>query len=867
MSEILLIIDGNSLMYRGFHALPLLSSGGTYTNAIQGFMGMLLKVLAEKNPTYCTVAFDEHGPTFRHEIYEAYKAGRRPMPQELIPQFPLIKELLTDMGIGVISLAGYEADDILGTFAKQGEEQGVMPLLLTGDKDALQLVTPQTHVLFTKKGITETVEFDPQTLYDYFGVWPSQVTDWKGLMGDSSDNIPGVPGVGEKTATKLLTQYQSLDNLYDHSEEIKGKLGEKIRANKELAYFSKELSQINKEVPLALNLKDIKLENLKEGIPFFQKYQMKQMERRLLTLLKEGEFGGLPQISWNEAVNEGKNTEELQEIQWVSVTTLEQVKMWGETLAKEGEPVALTLGEKLTVYQRGSGQGMEVSFAYSLLEEGLIPQEVLAFLLPEIAKLPMIVHDGKSFFHLCNKHGLCAPNQLLWDTMVGAYLLNPQEKSYGFSALYPELEEHAHNLYGIYISQKESLEKQNMLELMNTIELPLINVLYQMEKRGFQVDTEVLHQLGEYFNQEINLLTEGIYDAVGVRDFNINSPQQLGNILFETLKLPGGKKKKTGYSTSAQVLENLIGVHPSIEMILSYRQVTKLNSTYIEGLLKLVGDDGRIHSTFEQTGTATGRISSSEPNLQNIPVRTKQGREIRKAFIPRKDWVLIDADYSQIELRVLAHLSQDEAMMEAFVLGQDIHTRTAAEVYGVTMEQVSDQMRASAKAVNFGLVYGISDFGLARNIGIGVKEAGDFIQTYFTKYPGVRRYMDDAVQEGKKLGYTHTMLGRRRYLPELTNPNYNIRSFGERIAMNAPIQGTAADIIKKAMVCVERLLKEEGMAAKLILQVHDELLLESPLEEVEKASKLLKETMENVVTLRVPLVADVNYGQNWYETK
>ncbi len=867
MANTLLIIDGNSLMYRGFHALPLLSYGNVYTNAIQGFMGMFIKALQEKRPTYCVVAFDEAGPTFRHNVYKDYKAGRKPTPEELVMQFPLIRELLEAMGVGVTSLAGYEADDILGTFAKQGEDLNLAPLLLTGDKDALQLINDISHVLFTKKGITETVEFDPQTLYDTFGIWPNQVTDWKGLMGDSSDNIPGVPGIGEKTATKLLKEYGSMDNLYAHSDEIKGKIGEKIRDHKQQAYFSKELAKIDREVPLTLDLDAARLDNLQGGIPFFRKYKMAQMEKRLKQLLSDGSFGGYSAEEAAQQETEAKPQEDGVNAQWQVLKTIDEVKKMTKALPLKEETMALFLDEKLTLYIPQKNMGYEMSFSYSLLEEGLIPQEVLALLSPVLHENPLILHGAKAFFHLCKKNSILVPQNLYWDTMIGAYLLNPQEKSYAFDALYTTGEKDAAQVYKRYKQQKEKIKEDKMLTLMQTIELPLVKVLYLMEQRGFRVDKQVLEDLGKGYNEEIARLTKGIYESTGVNDFNINSPQQLGKVLFDTLGLPTGKKKKTGYSTSAQVLENLVDLHPAIDMILSYRQITKLNGTYIEGLIKLIGEDGRIHSNFEQTGTATGRISSNEPNLQNIPVRTELGREIRKAFIPKEGWLLIDADYSQIELRVLAHLSEDGAMMEAFNLGQDIHTRTAAEVYGVDMSQVTAHMRASAKAVNFGLVYGISDFGLARNIGIGVKEAGDFIQTYFTKYPGIRAFMDRAVAEGKEKGYAHTILGRRRYLPELKSKNYNIRNFGERVAMNAPIQGTAADIIKQAMVSVEKRLQEEKMQARLILQVHDELLLEAPPEEVEKASQLLKQTMERVVTLRVPLVADVNFGKSWFETK
>lgn len=849
MGDTLLIVDGNSLTHRAFHALPLLDHQGVYTNAVQGFFGMLFKVFEEEKPAYCAVCFDEHAPTFRHTAYADYKAGRKPTPEELKPQFPLIRELLTAMHIGIYSLAGYEADDLLGTLARLGEERELAPLLLTGDRDALQLVTETTQVLFTKKGISETFRFTPQTVFEVYGITPGQVPDWKGLSGDASDHIPGVPGVGDKTAVKLLAQYGTLENVLAHGEEIKGKLGERLRENREQAEFSKYLATIRPTAPIPFSLDDCRLDRLQQGRAALLRYGLHTLEKRL---------GALDQGS----AQRPKGAEAPGEIVFAPLAALSSLDDIAALSFPQGETVAVHLGESLTL-ALSDGRCWQVSTAHDLLNPGLAPEEALTALAP-VFQGRWAAHDVKRVMHRLSRLGVpFVPPQ--WDTMLGAYLLNPQEKSYALSAF---AQDDARGVVSLTAAQRARLEKEDMLPLMETVELPLAQVLFQMEAEGFRVDASVLRALGEEFTGQIEALRQQVYDLTGVSGFNLNSPQQLGKVLFETLGLPHGKKSKTGgYSTSADILENLAGVHPAIEPLLQYRQVAKLNSTYIDGLLRLQDSAGRVHSTFDQTATATGRISSNEPNLQNIPVRTPLGREIRRAFVPRAGWVLLDADYSQIELRILAHFSQDPAMVEAFQKGQDIHTRTAAEVFEAPMSQVTPEMRSRAKAVNFGLVYGISDFGLARNTHISRREAADFIQRYFARYPGVKRFMDEAVAAGQTAGYAVTLMGRRRYLTELQSPRQNIREFGKRAAMNTPVQGTAADIIKLAMVRVDEALHQSGLAARLILQVHDELILECPPAEADATAKLLKTAMENVVSLSVPLVAEVSAGESWYQTK
>ena len=847
MRETLLAVDGNSLMHRAFHALPLMDVNGVYTNAVHGFLSMLMKAISDLSPRYIAVAFDLPVPTFRHTAYADYKAGRRAMPEEMRPQFPIIKEILSEMKLGVLTAEGYEADDILGTLSKKCQEAGLDCVLLTGDRDALQLVGSGTQVLFTRKGITESTLFDSAGVKEYFGVTPEQVTDWKGLMGDASDNIPGIPGVGEKTALKLLNEYGTLENVLAHGDEIKGKLGEKVRDNAELARFSKDLATIRPTAPIDFDLNAFDISRMAEGLPALKKYQLNSIAGRVEKMAP----GGAAPAAEEEEAEEAFETVSL--------------KTPGDTAAflsgaKDGLCALHVTPTRMTIAL--PGRLGEIELQQDMLSSGMTPEEAWNALLPLLQK-KFCVHDGKALLHLLHSRGLPLPD-FAWDTLLGAYLHNPQEKSYALSQF---AREDASGVLLLAQKQKKLLEQEGMTQLMRDVEMPLLYVLFDMEIAGFQVDEKVLRELGSQFTREAEELKEQVYDLTGVRGFNLNSTQQLGKVLFETLNLPHGKKTTRGYSTDADTLEKLVDQHPCIAPILKYRQVVKLNSTYIDALLRKMDQTGRVHTYFDQTGTATGRISSSEPNLQNIPVRTQMGREIRKAFITKPGCVLADADYSQIELRVMAHFSGDHAMVDAFKRGQDIHTRTAAEVYGVPMEEVTRDMRSSAKAVNFGLVYGISEFGLARNIGVSRYEAADFIARYFSRYPGVKKFMDEAVRKGYDQGYAVTMMGRRRQLPELKASNANVRSFGERAAMNTPVQGTAADIIKLAMVRVSQRLKKEGLKARLILQVHDELLIEAPKEEEEKVKGILRECMEQVYQLNVPLVAEVKTGESWYETK
>lgn len=842
-------MDGNSVMHRAFHALPLLDAGGIYTNAVFGFLSMLLRVIDEEAPRYCIIAFDEHGPTFRHTLYPEYKAGRASTPEELRSQFPLIREILADMHLGVISVAGYEADDILGTMAVRCREQGIGALLLTGDRDALQLVGDGVELIFMRRGITETTRFQAEIVKEVFGIRPEQVTDWKGLMGDSSDNIPGVPGVGEKTAVKLLDEYKTLENILEHAGEIKGKLGEKLRENKELARFSRELATIRTTVPLEIKLSECETNRLADGIPTLRKYQLNAIASRLMKQAK------MPEVAGPAAVGSANDWEELKTdadiASFINSTQGMRTAFYmteeAVTLAVPGLRARITLLSQKDLFSAPSG--ME-------------PGEALMHLSPLFTRA-LYVHDGKRLLHLLDKLRMPLP-AFEWDTMLAAYLHNPQERSYALSAFGAD---DAAGLLGLALAQERQLVEEGMIDLYRNIELPLLRVLFDMEHIGFRVDKRVLEELGKSFSERAETLREQIYSLTGVRGFNLNSPQQLGKVLFDTLKLPVGRKTQTGYSTDADTLELIADSHPAIPLILLYRQVVKLNSTYIDALIGKMDASGRVHTTFDQTATATGRISSVEPNLQNIPVRTEMGREIRRAFIPDTGWSLADADYSQIELRILAHFSGDPAMLDAFRLGEDIHTRTAAAVEGVPVQMVTPEMRSRAKAVNFGIVYGISDFGLARNIGISRTEAKTFIDRYFARYPGVRAFMDNAVRSGKTNGYATTLLGRRRQLPELNSKNANMRNFGERIAMNTPIQGTAADIIKLAMVKVHKGLKDGGFKARLILQVHDELIIETPTDEIERVRVLLRDCMENMTNLSVPLIAEVKVGANWYETK
>ena len=855
MKDIFLLVDGNSLMHRAFHALPLMDADGVYTNAVYGFLSMLLKVIREENVQYLAVCFDEHGPTFRHTVYADYKAGRRETPPELRQQFLTILSLLDDMGIRHFSLQGWEADDLLGTLSLKAAAAGAAPLVLTGDRDALQLVGDGTELMFTRKGISETIRFTRERVTEEYGFTPEQVTDWKGLAGDSSDNIPGVPGVGDKTAVKLLQEYGTLEGVLDNADKVKGKLGEKLRTYADQAKFSKDLATIRRDAPVEFSLSACALPDLKKGIPALAKLKLNSIIRRLDSGDDIGDTaeqsGPVFQAAEPAAV----------------LKTGGEITAWLEE-TKDAGPLYLYMTDTAVSLAKEDGKRTEIFLGGDLLNPGPDPKEVLRILSPELKKGDAVVHNGKALLHTLDRYGLETPESFGWDTMLAAYLLNPQEKSYRLGALCPDQPEDAGTLYALAGWQRGRVEEDGMTALMREVEQPLSFVLFRMERAGFTVDTDFLRNLGEGYTAEIAEKRDQVIAAAGGRPFNLNSTQQLGEVLFEQMNLPHGKKTAKGYSTSVEVLEGLRFAAPEIiEPLLRYRQLTKLNSTYVEGLLRLVDGKGRVHSTFDQTATATGRISSSEPNLQNIPVRTEEGKEIREAFLPREGWVLLDADYSQIELRLMAHFSGDQALIDAFRKGEDIHARTASEIFDVPPEWVTPELRSRAKAVNFGLIYGISGFGLSRNTGVSRKEASAFIEKYFDTYPGVKRFMDRTAAEGADRGYAETLMGRRRYLPELKSPKAPVREFGKRAAMNTPVQGTAADIIKLAMVRIDRALREAGLQSRLILQVHDELLLECPPEETEQAANLLREAMEGAIQLEVPLVAEVHQGKNWAEAK
>lgn len=847
MRDLFLCVDGNSLLHRAFHALPLMDADGVYTNAVHGFLSMLIKVFKEYEPRYAAVAFDLSAPTFRHQVYSEYKAGRKSTPPELRMQFPIIQDVLRAMHVGVLTQEGFEADDILGTVARKCQaSDNLRAMLLTGDKDALQLVDDEVQLLFTRKGISETILFTPPMVKEIYGISPRQVTDWKGLMGDSSDNIPGIPGVGEKTAVKLLDEYGTLENVLENGDKIKGKLGEKVRTFADQARFSKDLATIRPTAPIPWDLQAYELNRLHEGIPLLKKYQLGQIIQRLSQFDAAADVQEAPA---EETAPERKTIADQQALR----SFIDAVEA--------NSPVALHVGAQDVTLCSECGYAA-LPLREDMLSDGFALDEVLPLLQPLFDRCLLIVHDGKRLMHLLKGHHM-PPPRIHFDTMLAAYLLNPQEKSYSLSAF---RDENAYGVWSLYRNQEGRIKESGMENLYREVELPLSYVLFDMEQEGFRVDKQVLESLGARWKALTERLQQEIYDLCGTR-FNINSPQQLGKVLFETLQLPHGKKTKTGYSTDADTLENIRDAHPAVDKVLEYRQVVKLSSTYVDALLTKMDAQGRIHSFFDQTGTATGRISSSEPNLQNIPVRTDMGREIRRAFIPREGYVLFDADYSQIELRILAHLSRDAAMQDAFLRDQDVHTRTASEVFEVPMDQVTGDMRRSAKAVNFGLVYGISEFGLARNIGISRREAGNFIARYFARYPGVKRFMDEAVKKGYQDEYAVTLMGRRRNLPELKSTNQNVRSFGERAAMNTPVQGAAADIIKLAMVRVHKALKDQNLRAKLILQVHDELIIECPCAEKDQVEALLHDCMENALSLSVPLKIEAKSGESWYETK
>lgn len=846
----LLAIDGNSIINRAFYGIKLLSTkSGLYTNGIYGFMNILMRLSENENPDGVAIAFDLKAPTFRHEKYAAYKAGRKGMPDELRSQMPLLKKLLTLMGYTCLELEGYEADDILGTLAKLCEESGNTCVIATGDRDSFQLVSDSTKVVLsaTKGGRPEIIEYTPETIMEKYGVNPLQMIDIKALQGDSSDNIPGVPGVGEKTADELIKKYGSIDNIYENLEtlDIRDTLRAKLLAGKDSAYLSRFLGTIYREVPI-----DSDISHYKTAC---------RNDSELAAFLSELEFFGMIEKLGLSHVAVEVNT----------TTKAEKVAL------KDLDCVLSTVKEAYScdIYTEDFN-----SFAiYSNGVVGTANLTEIGNLLTDksIAKR---VYDSKGLYKTLIEQGIEAEN-VCFDTLLAAYLLNPSSSDYELQRLAaeykvaaPELDTDNALLINAALLSKvndvldKNLDETEQKKLFLDIEIPLAKVLAEMEEVGFLVDSESIEKYGEILSERIEELEQAVWDEVGY-EFNLNSPKQLGVALFEKLGLPCRKKTKSGYSTNAEVLEGLRDRHPAVGHLLEFRTLTKLKSTYCDGLLAAITPDGRIRSTLNQTETRTGRISSSEPNLQNIPVRREEGREFRKFFIAKEGYVLCDADYSQIELRVLAHIANDQNMIDAFKNGTDIHTLTASQVFGMIPQFVTPLMRSRAKAVNFGIVYGIGAFSLGKDIGVSTKEAASYIEGYLATYPGVDRYMKNVIEKAKEDGFALTMFGRRRPLPELKNSNGMLRAFGERVARNMPIQGTAADIIKIAMIRVSDRLKKELPEARLILQVHDELIVEAPEEKAELACKILTEEMENAVNLSVPLTADANFGKTWFDAK
>ena len=860
MADKIVILDGYSLMYRAFHALqtPMTAPDGTPTNAVHGFVMMMLKVIEEERPDSLAVAFDLHAPTFRHRLYDGYKATRKPMPDELRAQDPVIRELIGLMGVPIIEKEGYEADDILGTVGRWCEQTGGEALLVTGDRDSFQLSGPRTTILYTKKGITETVRVTPEYIRETYGLEPAQLIDVKSLMGDASDNIPGVPGVGEKTALKLIQQYGSLDEVLDRADaEQKGKLRERLLEGRASAQMSYALAKIDREAPIDIDPAAWRLGNLAAALPRLKELRMNAAARRLADVAREVAPNGAVEAPAAEAEPAAlPPVERFSERGALAARILE--------LAGTAKWMSLHIGPEFTIATDAARLAMPMGG--DLLSPGLTDAEALE------AAMPLIEADCEKA--LCDLKSLpIDPRRVkgeIADVMLAAYALNPQRPGFDAESLCQQegvegFGDHpATAVRRLALMQAEQLEANGLGDIYRKIELPLAYVLKDMEREGFLVDAEALKALGVEFRAQIARLTDEIAEMAGGERINLNSPKQLGELLFGKLGIPSPKKKQ---STNAEVLEQLSDQYPICGKVLEYRKYQKLESTYIDALIPMRDANGRIHTRFDQVGTATGRISSAEPNLQNIPVRTELGKAIRGAFVARPGWLLVDADYSQIELRVLAHMSGDETMIQAFKMDQDIHARTASEVYGVPLSEVTGQMRSACKAVNFGIVYGISEFTLAKNIGVSRYEARDFIDRYFDRYPGVKAYMDEAVKKGHAQGYVTTLMGRRRYLPELMSANYAVRSFGERCAMNSPIQGTAADIIKLSMIAVDRALAEGGFEAKLILQVHDELIVEAPEAEAEAVRDLLRRCMEGVVSLSVPLRTDISIGGDWRACK
>ena len=838
----LLAIDGNSILNRAFYGIrPLTTKDGFSTNALYGMVTMISRQAETLAPDYCAVAFDLKAPTFRHTMYDAYQAGRRPMPPELAMQLPVAKELMEAMGYTVLEMAGYEADDILGTLARMCEEEDIEAYLLTGDRDSLQLISDRVHVLLATN--TETVDMNEDRFFEKYGVRSSQFVDVKALMGDSSDNIPGVPGVGEKTALKLIAEYGSLDGIYDALPTAKHtpSLRSKLEGGKDSAYLSQSLARICREVPLGLSLADLR----NRGI-------CADEARRLFIRL---EFSAFLKRFGLDGTNALPTTETENAAIRESVLSVEELIGRIERV----DPLAIDLCDGALLFSDGT--------------EVWKTSSELAPIFPTIRKKTLVCYDAKQLYK--TYHFSDFRDLRLVDVMLGAYLCNSAKGSYELGTLVSDYLGELSNseiprvvyLLRLWDAIGAKLEADGQASLLFDLEMPLCAVLADMERAGFFIDRAGIAKYGDQLAGVAEILERQIYFHAG-REFNINSPKQLGEILFDTLGLPHAKKTKTGYSTNAEILEKLRPVHPIIDDILEYRQLTKLKSTYADGLLKVADANGRVHTNFKQTGTATGRLSSTEPNLQNIPVRTELGRELRRFFrTENQNYVIVDADYSQIELRLLAHVSGDRNMIEAFHAGADIHTSTAAKVFGVPEGAVTGEMRKRAKAVNFGIMYGIGAFSLADDIGVSRAEAQAFIDRYLASYPSIDAYLKDTIREAYENGYVTTLFGRRRYIPELSGTNKMLQKFGERVAMNSPIQGTAADVIKLAMIRVHQRLRASHLDARLILQVHDELLIESHRDCADEAKRILQEEMERAVSYSVPLDVDIHVGNTWFDAK
>ena len=873
----LLLIDGNSIMNRAFYGIPdMTTNDGRHTNAIYGFLNIILKVIEEEQATHICVAFDLKKKTFRHEMYEAYKGTRKGMPEELHEQMPRIKEILQAMHIRIVEQEGFEADDLIGTLSKKGEREGFAVTILSGDRDLLQLATDTVLVRIpkTKHGKTEVEDYYAKNVVETYGVTPLIFIDMKGLMGDTSDNIPGVPGIGEKTAAKLLAEYGDLDGVYAAVDSMKAsKMKQNLIENKDLAYLSKTLATIKLDCPIPFEFSEATYHDPfnAEAYTLFEDLELKSFYKRF-------------------------SVEKKEELTFETVL-IDEIDGYNALLAKLQKAKEVSFA---WITQDGEALGvavcMDLEHVYLIrfmmfITEAMIADNLLA--LSRDYQVQLACMHVKKLLSFLNFH----EEDAVFDAGLAAYLLQPNQSEYEYDTLakvyldvtlpsekevlgkeklgYFSFEDEkvqkwmayqAIVPYKIKSVLREKLKKTGMESLYDEMELPCLYALYEMEKNGIRVDGEALHQYGKKLRTRIEELTAEIHAMAG-EEFNINSPKKLGEILFEKLGLKNGKKTKTGYSTSAEVLEKLKNAHPIIPKILEYRQLTKLNSTYAEGLAGYIRADGRIHGKFHQTVTVTGRISSADPNLQNIPTRMPLGREIRKVFIPEEGSVFVDADYSQIELRVLAHMSGDAALIAAYQADEDIHAITASQVFDVPLDQVDSTLRRKAKAVNFGIVYGISSFGLGQDLDISRKEAEGYIEKYFATYGKVKEFLDRTVEDAKKNGYTVTMFGRRRPIPELASSNFMTRSFGERAAMNAPVQGTAADIIKIAMVRVNRRLKEEHLQSKLVLQIHDELIIETKKEELEIVQKILVEEMMHAADLAVPLLVDANVGDSWYDAK